>query len=105
VAVRVRPLMQHELKNGDDGSRVVVDTDKAAINVFQDENINSNNCRTYKFDQVFDNTSSQQDVYRGLGIENMAKKVVEGYHATIFAYGQTGSGKTFTMEGSVGNSQ
>ena len=29
----------------------------------------------------------------------MVKKVVEGYHATVFAYGQTGSGKTFTMEG------
>jgi kinesin family protein 4/21/27 len=29
----------------------------------------------------------------------MIKKVVEGYHATIFAYGQTGSGKTYTMEG------
>ena len=32
----------------------------------------------------------------------MIKKVVEGYHATIFAYGQTGSGKTYTMEG-MGN--
>jgi chromosomal replication initiation ATPase DnaA len=32
----------------------------------------------------------------------MIKKVVEGYHATIFAYGQTGSGKTYTMEG-LGN--
>lgn len=29
----------------------------------------------------------------------MVKKVVDGYHSTIFAYGQTGSGKTFTMEG------
>lgn len=29
----------------------------------------------------------------------MIKKVVEGYHSTVFAYGQTGSGKTFTMEG------
>lgn len=33
----------------------------------------------------------------------MIKKVVEGYHATIFAYGQTGSGKTYTMEGMGGN--
>jgi type II secretory ATPase GspE/PulE/Tfp pilus assembly ATPase PilB-like protein len=29
----------------------------------------------------------------------MVKKVVEGFHSTIFAYGQTGSGKTYTMEG------
>ena len=27
------------------------------------------------------------------------KRVVDGYHSTVFAYGQTGSGKTFTMEG------
>jgi hypothetical protein len=35
----------------------------------------------------------------------MIKKVVEGYHATIFAYGQTGSGKTYTMEGTANNEQ
>jgi DNA replication protein DnaC len=29
----------------------------------------------------------------------MVRRVVQGYHSTIFAYGQTGSGKTFTMEG------
>lgn len=29
----------------------------------------------------------------------MIRKVVEGFHSTLFAYGQTGSGKTFTMEG------
>ena len=29
----------------------------------------------------------------------MIKKVVDGYHSTIFAYGQTGAGKTYTMEG------
>jgi hypothetical protein len=29
----------------------------------------------------------------------MVRKVIEGYHSTIFAYGQTGSGKTYTMEG------
>lgn len=32
-------------------------------------------------------------------IQAMAKRVMEGYHSTVFAYGQTGSGKTFTMEG------
>ena len=29
----------------------------------------------------------------------MVRRVVQGYHSTIFAYGQTGSGKTFNMEG------
>ncbi len=43
--------------------------------------------------------TKQSDVYKGLGIQPLVHKVVEGYHATIFAYGQTGSGKTYTMEG------
>ncbi len=44
-------------------------------------------------------TTTQSEVYEGLGLTNLVTKVIEGYHGTIFAYGQTGSGKTFTMEG------
>ena len=53
----------------------------------------------YRFDQIFTPSTSQSEVYKGLGISPLVKKVVEGYHATVFAYGQTGSGKTYTMEG------
>ena len=70
-----------------------------------------NRQKVYRFDQVFTQTTTQQDVYQGLGLPNLVNKVIEvreiekfyvhyqGYHGTIFAYGQTGSGKTFTMEG------
>ncbi|TNV86632.1 hypothetical protein FGO68_gene2980 [Halteria grandinella] len=96
VAVRVRPLMPHEMQSKDNGSRLVADVSRASIKVLGD---NGQNCRAFQFDQVFDETSRQLDVYKGLGVDQMVAKVVEGYHATIFAYGQTGSGKTFTMEG------
>jgi hypothetical protein len=47
--------MPHERQSGDDGSRVVVDTDKSAINIFSPDNNqnnanNNNSSRTYKFD-------------------------------------------------------
>ena len=42
---------------------------------------------------------TQAQAFEEAGIARMVKRVVEGYHSTVFAYGQTGSGKTFTMEG------
>jgi Kinesin motor domain len=54
--------------------------------------------QTFTFDHVYDQVSTQENVY-----ENTAKQavwsVLEGYNATILAYGQTGTGKTYTMEG------
>ena len=38
-------------------------------------------------------------MFEEAGLNKLVRRVVEGYHSTIFAYGQTGSGKTFTMEG------
>jgi hypothetical protein len=35
--------MPHEKQTGDDGSRVVVDVEKAAINVFEDGHLVSSN--------------------------------------------------------------
>jgi hypothetical protein len=72
--------MPHERSSGlgDDGQRIVADVEKAAINVFaNDHNFNGQQCRTFKFDQVFEPLSKQSEVYRGLGISKMVKKVVE----------------------------
>ena len=57
--------------------------------------------RTYefKYDGVFDITSSQEDIFECVG-EKVIKNSIEGYNNTVFCYGQTGSGKTFTMCGS-----
>ncbi|KZC06055.1 Kinesin-like protein KIF6 [Dufourea novaeangliae] len=55
----------------------------------------------YSFFRIFDESSSQEDVF-----ENVAQPVMEsaldGYNGTIFAYGQTASGKTYSIIGHRG---
>ena len=55
--------------------------------------------RKFNFDEVFDSTRSQLDIFN-FGVKSVIDKCLEGYNGTIFAYGQSGSGKTFTIEGS-----
>jgi hypothetical protein len=55
--------------------------------------------RVYRFDRVLKTGAGQDEVFEESYVPFMVRKVVEGFHSTLFAYGQTGSGKTFTMEG------
>lgn len=106
VAVRIRPVLPHEERQGQKCSKLIM-SDNKQVEVLQgnvDESqqfhkSQTNRRKIYNFDQVFTPDHMQDDVYEGLGVSRLVNKVVEGYHATIFAYGQTGSGKTFTMEG------
>lgn len=54
--------------------------------------------KTFTFDRVFDERSTQDEVFQVVGVP-LTRACLEGYNGTIFAYGQTGSGKTFTMQG------
>ncbi|KAK1947697.1 Kinesin-like protein KIF15 [Phytophthora citrophthora] len=54
--------------------------------------------KTFTFDRVFGEGSSQNDIFEVVGAP-ITQACLEGYNGTIFAYGQTGSGKTFTMQG------
>ena len=60
--------------------------------------------RPFTFDAVFDEQSSQEEVFQYSGIKYLVEMAIEGYTATCFAYGQTGSGKTHTMIGPGGAS-
>eukprot|EP00397_Hematodinium_sp_SG-2012_P000823 GEMP01000824.1.p1 GENE.GEMP01000824.1~~GEMP01000824.1.p1 ORF type:complete len:1426 (+),score=381.43 GEMP01000824.1:80-4357(+) len=53
---------------------------------------------TFRFDQVFDQLATQQDIYDAL-CPSLLEKWVNGYHGCIMAYGQTGTGKTHTLSG------
>lgn len=50
----------------------------------------------FVFDRLFDEDSSQSEVYSYTG-KPLLDSVLEGYNATIFAYGATGCGKTFLL--------
>lgn len=54
----------------------------------------------YNYDNVFPPSSSNALVYDNLA-KRLVRRVMEGYHGTVFAYGMTGTGKTFSMQGTA----
>lgn len=54
----------------------------------------------FTFDHVYDQDSSQQEVYNQ-SARPLVLSTLQGYNAAIIAYGQTGTGKTYTMEGEL----
>ena len=56
--------------------------------------------QTFGFDRVFDENTTQADVYEAT-TRNLLDSVLDGYNATVFAYGATGCGKTHTITGTV----
>ncbi|KAI9861445.1 MAG: kinesin-like protein Klp5 [Trichoglossum hirsutum] len=56
--------------------------------------------QTFAFDRVFDEHTTQGDVYEAT-TKNLMDSVLEGYNATVFAYGATGCGKTHTITGTA----
>lgn len=52
--------------------------------------------QTFAFDRVFDDTTTQGDVYEST-TKPLLDSVLDGYNATVFAYGATGCGKTHTI--------
>ncbi len=95
VAVRVRPLMKHDVIKKSCvrvmDSKVVVIMDPAAAkpDILR---VNRTKEKQYAFDHVFDPSCSQENVYNHTS-KFLIHGVLDGYNATVFAYGQTGSGK------------
>ena len=52
----------------------------------------------FSFDQVFDEFSTQEEVYRE-SASVIPPKLLQGINSTLLAYGQSGSGKTHTLLG------
>eukprot|EP00347_Sterkiella_histriomuscorum_P023771 403333442 len=59
---------------------------------------NAKESHRFKFTQVFDQDSTQQEVFERVA-QPVIQNCLDGYNGTIFAYGQTGSGKTYSMSG------
>lgn len=56
----------------------------------------------YYYDNVFDTQDNNARVYDSAA-KRLVRRVMEGYHGTVFAYGMTGTGKTFSMQGTATN--
>ncbi|PGH01080.1 hypothetical protein AJ80_09063 [Polytolypa hystricis UAMH7299] len=56
--------------------------------------------QTFMFDRVFDENTTQGDVYEST-TRSLLDSVLDGYNATVFAYGATGCGKTHTITGTA----
>ncbi|RKF53930.1 Kinesin-like protein KIN-7D, mitochondrial [Erysiphe neolycopersici] len=54
----------------------------------------------YYYDNVFSSHDNNAKVYDSCA-KRLVRRVMEGYHGTVFAYGMTGTGKTFSMQGTV----
>ena len=51
-------------------------------------------------DNVFTSHDDNARVYDS-SAKRLVRRVMEGYHGTVFAYGMTGTGKTFSMQGTA----
>ena len=87
MAVRVRPLIGKELR---EGSKICVEANEP------DDQIIMGKDRAFTFDKTFGIGSAQESVFDTC-VRNLVLGCFVGFNATILAYGQTGSGKTFTM--------
>ncbi|CCD26864.1 tubulin-dependent ATPase KIP3 NDAI_0I02960 [Naumovozyma dairenensis CBS 421] len=56
----------------------------------------------FVFDKIFDENSSQDEVYLGT-TSSLLDSVLDGFNGTVFAYGATGCGKTYTVSGTQEN--
>jgi centromeric protein E len=59
-------------------------------------------CADSGLDNVFDTQDNNARVYDATA-KRLVRRVMEGYHGTVFAYGMTGTGKTFSMQGTATN--
>ncbi|KAL3463763.1 P-loop containing nucleoside triphosphate hydrolase protein [Aspergillus heterothallicus] len=91
VSVRVRPNVSDE---GSANSEWVVDTRRGLLAY------NGKEGGDYYYDNLFSAHENNARVYDSAA-KRLVRRVMEGYHGTVFAYGMTGTGKTFSMQGTA----
>ncbi|KAF6227344.1 hypothetical protein HO133_008788 [Letharia lupina] len=91
VSVRVRPDAGAEKSSGKDW---MVDSRQSLVAYRGREG------GDYYYDNVFAPYDQNHKVYDA-SAKRLVRRVMEGYHGTVFAYGMTGTGKTFSMQGTA----
>lgn len=79
-------------------SRELVSHDRNCIDIASKQEIIIGNERSFKFDRVFKETSTQDEVYDEC-VRDLVIGCFEGYNAAVLAYGQTGSNNDFRKAG------
>ncbi len=93
VSVRVRPDPSGQDKSQEEGEWMV-DGRRNLIAYRGKEG------GDYRYDSVFGQNDDNSKVYDSTS-KRLVRRVMEGYHGTVFAYGMTGTGKTFSMQGTM----
>ncbi|KAI4103290.1 MAG: hypothetical protein L6R37_003918 [Teloschistes peruensis] len=93
VGVRVRPDVAANGDNRSEGEWLV-DGRRSLISYHGREG------GDYYYDNVFAPHDKNNKVYDA-SAKRLVRRVMEGYHGTVFAYGMTGTGKTFSMQGTA----
>ncbi|KAF4988323.1 hypothetical protein FGRMN_9831 [Fusarium graminum] len=92
VSVRVRPDASGN--NGSPEGEWMVDGRKSLIS------FRGKDGGDHFYDNVFATHDNNSRVYDHIA-KRLVRRVMEGYHGTVFAYGMTGTGKTFSMQGTA----
>ncbi|KIL95183.1 centromeric protein e [Fusarium avenaceum] len=92
VSVRVRPDASGS--NGSPEGEWMVDGRKSLIS------FRGKDGGDHFYDNVFATHDNNSRVYDHIA-KRLVRRVMEGYHGTVFAYGMTGTGKTFSMQGTA----
>ncbi|KAI9640884.1 Kinesin-like protein kip2 [Ciborinia camelliae] len=92
VSVRVRPDANSQGDNSKSDGEWMVDGRKSLVAYRGKEG------GDYYYDNVFSQNDNNARVYDS-SAKRLVRRVMEGYHGTVFAYGMTGTGKTFSMQG------
>lgn len=93
VSVRVRPDSNDQNTDASEGEWMV-DGRRSLIAYRGKEG------GDYVYDNVFGTYDDNAKVYDSAA-KRLVRRVMEGYHGTVFAYGMTGTGKTFSMQGTM----
>ncbi|KAI1935741.1 Kinesin-like protein kip2 [Ophidiomyces ophidiicola] len=93
VSVRVRPDFANSDGSKSDGEWLV-DGRRALVSYHGKDG------GDYFYDNVFAVHDNNAKVYDSCA-KRLVRRVMEGYHGTVFAYGMTGTGKTFSMQGTA----
>ena len=85
VCIRCRPFIPQENKKGHTGELLSVAPEHSTISLRNTRNAEQHTEKRFTYDCVFDQETTQEQVFETSGAKSMCAKVAEGFHATVFA--------------------